>query len=619
MACKISSVDDFDLDYHSFRHAAFEFPDLTRRLPERTSTPGCAYKGQRYVCSWRSGGNARTMPKLYLHPCCSCVLLKSMPFGFSPTPWVLFGQRGWSCCPSLVCSADKKPKPNETSAESDLRPTFQPETSKKEEETTTTITTTTTNNIEENSLMFVTSTQPNDDIPLLNDIPGGCLVNGTLYGDGSAMLSSSFCEYCFCIRGKTTCLKPKCDLVIEGCTPHFDSHFPVALPDTTATTILDSDETTVTVSTTTVGVTQYSDNQSTCFLAGVEYHQGQVIPDYRSCHNCYCSSGSIICDKIKCSPALAGCQPIIPEGHCCPVSYKCGERLDEDVEEPYNSPVENFNSSGNSSENSTTPEITTDQITTHLRENDKTIDLEIAKSGAETTPIYPQTGDHLNNGTSFVTKSMFLMNQKRNNSKQPSSIIDLEHHITTHSHSYNSNETKSTVNTYAPSTTTENLYKSTTETPEEKITFQETTGSAIPVTTVTNKNLDSTLVHTTLYFAEDEDILHKTGLTPLIVTGRKENRIYTKPKVTNTPAWFVTDSATTKINDNIPPEEITLVTNTKQITKLPNRINGKLSSSYSNNETNAFSLNSSDPLIEDSLVNTFLPPEGRDIDSSDFY
>lgn len=51
------------------------------------------------------------------------------------------------------------------------------------------------------------------------------MVNGTLYGDGSAMLSSTFCEYCFCIRGKSTCLKPKCHLVIDGCTPHYDSHY----------------------------------------------------------------------------------------------------------------------------------------------------------------------------------------------------------------------------------------------------------------------------------------------------------------------------------------------------------------------------------------------------------
>ncbi|GFR04520.1 hypothetical protein TNCT_306881 [Trichonephila clavata] len=120
---------------------------------------------------------------------------------------------------------DEKPKPS--IADSDLRPTFQPQLPKDDTtlKTATEAIPTTTEGVEENSLMFVTSTKPNDETPFPNDIPKGCLVNGTLYGDGSAMISSSFCEYCFCIRGKTKCVKPKCDLVIDGCAPYYDSQF----------------------------------------------------------------------------------------------------------------------------------------------------------------------------------------------------------------------------------------------------------------------------------------------------------------------------------------------------------------------------------------------------------
>lgn len=45
---------------------------------------------------------------------------------------------------------------------------------------------------------------------------------GTLYADGSAMMTSSTCEYCFCLKGKQTCVKPKCaEPELEGCTPRF--------------------------------------------------------------------------------------------------------------------------------------------------------------------------------------------------------------------------------------------------------------------------------------------------------------------------------------------------------------------------------------------------------------
>lgn len=55
------------------------------------------------------------------------------------------------------------------------------------------------------------------------------------------------------------------------------------------------------------------------------YRLGEQMSSNKTCHNCYCSYGGVKkCKRIHCSPVMAGCTPITPEGHCCPVEYKCG-------------------------------------------------------------------------------------------------------------------------------------------------------------------------------------------------------------------------------------------------------------------------------------------------------
>ena len=50
----------------------------------------------------------------------------------------------------------------------------------------------------------------------------GCVEEGTLYAEGSAMMTSSTCEYCFCLKGKQACVKPRCaEPILEGCIPRF--------------------------------------------------------------------------------------------------------------------------------------------------------------------------------------------------------------------------------------------------------------------------------------------------------------------------------------------------------------------------------------------------------------
>lgn len=38
-------------------------------------------------------------------------------------------------------------------------------------------------------------------------------------------MSSSFCEYCYCIRGKKMCIRPRCHLSILGCLPRYSSEW----------------------------------------------------------------------------------------------------------------------------------------------------------------------------------------------------------------------------------------------------------------------------------------------------------------------------------------------------------------------------------------------------------
>ncbi|GFV71944.1 VWFC domain-containing protein [Trichonephila clavipes] len=634
---------------------------------------------------------------------------------------------------------DEKPKPNIT--DSDLRPTFQLEQPKDDiiakNATEATATATTTVGVEEHSLVFVTSSIPEYDMPFLNDISGGCLVNGTLYGDGSAMLSSSFCEYCFCIRGKTTCVKPKCNLVIEGCAPHYDSQFSCCPSK------------------------YHCHDYETCILDGIVYLQGEIVPDYRKCQNCYCSDGSIICDKIKCSPASVGCVPIIPKDHCCPVSYKCDypkdhgkyntkatksnssnsetdmkrtdvktvkqseyfknnhapnleerprspevtddlasffhnfvpihhRRLDEDTEEFYHSPDEDINTNFNQLENSTNFKIQIGQFAPpHLRENDKTLNLEVEKTMEETTSSYTHTeNDAKNNNDDFAffhstnaisvgppevqtisfhelfgqlfgrnitnnsKQTANVTESKRNNSKQPSSDIytqdiektpnntevtpPLSSHFQSEDYNYNnnsnvspkttfsisdspptqyvSNETNNTISTSSPASSTEHQYESTTPIPL-KLYPTDTTRRVALITAKPKKNTDSTIIHTTLHFSEDETI-SDGELYPYIITGTKNNLIYKKTKATsNTPIWHVTESLTTGISSN----NTTLADSTStQNTKTSNRINSKLPGDYSKTTGDDSVLNSTYPLVEESLVNLYLPSEGRDGDSNDF-
>ncbi|KAK8767573.1 hypothetical protein V5799_005646, partial [Amblyomma americanum] len=178
------------------------------------------------------------------------------------------------------------------------------------------------------SIMFVSSTpMPYElhhsfDLQDLNTVSGACLDEASLYAEGSAMLSTNFCNYCYCIRGLKRCVQPKCHLALclharaernhaapaihdEGCYHHDDHHH------TTST------------STTTEGPVVIPIQG--CWKKGNLYRVGEPIPGTTDCETCYCSPRGPTCQRIECPPVALDCDPVIPRGHCCPTEYICNK------------------------------------------------------------------------------------------------------------------------------------------------------------------------------------------------------------------------------------------------------------------------------------------------------
>lgn len=59
------------------------------------------------------------------------------------------------------------------------------------------------------------------------NLQGSCMINGSLYVEGSAVIPEGnvYCQYCYCIRQKIMCIKPKCHLYISGCTAKYSSEY----------------------------------------------------------------------------------------------------------------------------------------------------------------------------------------------------------------------------------------------------------------------------------------------------------------------------------------------------------------------------------------------------------
>ncbi|XP_017773114.1 PREDICTED: mucin-5AC [Nicrophorus vespilloides] len=156
-----------------------------------------------------------------------------------------------------------------------------------------------------------------------------CMVNGSIYGPGSAMDSSTECEYCYCLGGQQRCVKPRCLLPVDGCVPAYESNdcCPVHYNCTKSL---------FTTTTTTISPEEY-ETKSGCIVDGNFYQEGAKVfgIGYSICHNCYCLRGFVRCEPLSCAPPLLGCTPVIKKGECCAASYNCSGTIETQPEPNY--------------------------------------------------------------------------------------------------------------------------------------------------------------------------------------------------------------------------------------------------------------------------------------------
>ncbi|XP_034231447.1 mediator of DNA damage checkpoint protein 1-like [Thrips palmi] len=144
----------------------------------------------------------------------------------------------------------------------------------------------------------------------------GCYLNGSLFAEGSALSSSTLCDYCYCVRGQQRCVRPQCVLPAPGCTPEYRDH--TCCPTSYQ-----------------CGATASNASSSTppprrpagCTVDGKRYRDGAQVKSVARgrCETCFCMRGRVRCAPLKCDLPLDGCEPVTAPGRCCPVSYDCSK------------------------------------------------------------------------------------------------------------------------------------------------------------------------------------------------------------------------------------------------------------------------------------------------------
>lgn len=63
-----------------------------------------------------------------------------------------------------------------------------------------------------------------------------------------------------------------------------------------------------------------------CQFGGMEYADGELVPTFDECEDCYCMEGEVICAKMECVAPGPNCIPSdFTETTCCPTSYDCSK------------------------------------------------------------------------------------------------------------------------------------------------------------------------------------------------------------------------------------------------------------------------------------------------------
>ncbi|KAL1450490.1 hypothetical protein WDU94_002854 [Cyamophila willieti] len=171
----------------------------------------------------------------------------------------------------------------------------------------------------------------------------GCMINGTLYGEGSATDTSGLCRYCYCIRGSQHCVQPKCLLNAPGCRPVYNklTCCPTKYDCSGASQLGISGGGGETngekgEKDPSPGEVKLVATNKGCSIDGKHYLEGDKVEGVAnsSCINCYCIGGKITCEQVICTPPVKhNCKPVYATGHCCPVSYDCNSAKRNNTEE----------------------------------------------------------------------------------------------------------------------------------------------------------------------------------------------------------------------------------------------------------------------------------------------
>ncbi|XP_039292643.1 uncharacterized protein LOC111051685 isoform X2 [Nilaparvata lugens] len=246
-----------------------------------TNRSGCTYAGRRYKNGAEVGTAEKCLRCLCLSSQLVCRLRVCARLPDPPPPGCILLQRANQCCPQLVCKQDGA--------------------------------------VNENSILEGRARNGN---PVFSQNGPGCLHNGTVYGEGSAMSTSSDCQYCYCIKGQQHCVTPQCVLTMPGCQPVFNKHSCCPIKYNCSHSI----------STTT---SQPIPRSKGCSVNGSVYEEGDRLDGLaRKCETCYCVLGAVRCEPVTCSVpsgAKQHCKPVFSDLHCCPISYKCSQHIYEDM------------------------------------------------------------------------------------------------------------------------------------------------------------------------------------------------------------------------------------------------------------------------------------------------
>ncbi|XP_052253142.1 kielin/chordin-like protein [Dreissena polymorpha] len=173
----------------------------------------------------------------------------------------------------------------------------------------------------------------------------GCVVDGVNHEEGEEVLADDPCDICTCSQGDVDCMPRACDPLTctntyvpygeccpvcrKGCTLNgVNYNEGDTVPDDNPCAKCKCMNGDVTCSYTNC-TNPNCDNSYTpkgeccpkcvegCEMNGVTYKEGQTVPDENPCANCVCRNGLVRCNYTTCEP-LTCANKVKPAGKCCP-------------------------------------------------------------------------------------------------------------------------------------------------------------------------------------------------------------------------------------------------------------------------------------------------------------